>query len=99
MLHVYPIRFSLSAPGCRKLIAMTFKDFDRITVDPETMGGKPCVRGMRVTVGMITGMVASGKTSAEILELYPYLEADDVRQALVFAAWRVEEGDLQLQSG
>lgn len=78
---------------------MTFKDFDRITVDPEVMGGKPCVRGLRVTVGMITGMVAAGKNAAEILGLYPYLEADDIRQALEFAAWRVEEADLPLQTG
>ncbi len=78
---------------------MTFKDFDRITVDPEVMGGKPCLRGMRVTAGMITGMVAAGKTTGQILELYPYLEADDIRQALEFAAWRVEEADLPLQTG
>ena len=64
---------------------------DRITLNPEVMGGKPCIRGMRVTVGTVVGLVASGHTHAEILALYPYLEADDIRQALAYAAWRSEE--------
>lgn len=55
---------------------------DRITVDPQIMGGKPCIRGMRVTVGMIVGMLAEGHSSAEILKLYPYLEPEDIAQAL-----------------
>jgi uncharacterized protein (DUF433 family) len=58
------------------------------------MGGKPCIRGMRVTVGMIVGMVASGHSTQEIIELYPYLEEEDVRQSLAFAAWRVEEVEI-----
>jgi uncharacterized protein (DUF433 family) len=72
------------------------KDLDRITLNPETMGGKPCIRGLRVTVGMIVGLVASGKTNQEILELYPYLEEADIRQALMYATWRTEEIDLPL---
>lgn len=60
----------------------------RITFDPLVMGGKPCIRGMRVTVGMIVGLVASGYSTAEILKAYPYLEAEDVKQALQYAAWR-----------
>jgi uncharacterized protein (DUF433 family) len=67
------------------------RQLDRITFDPAVMGGKPCIRGMRVTVGMIVGMVASGHDSDEILRLYPYLEPDDIRQALSYAAWRAEE--------
>lgn len=63
----------------------------RITRDPEVMGGKPCIRGMRVTVGMIVGMLASGTSEAELLELYPYLEPEDIREALAYAAWRAEE--------
>ena len=63
----------------------------RITVDPAVMGGKPCIRGMRVTVGTIVGLVAAGHSSEEILRLYPYLEPDDIREALSYAAWRVEE--------
>ncbi len=70
---------------------MELRHLDRITFDPVVMGGKPCIRGMRVTVGMIVGMVASGQDTNEILRLYPYLEPDDIRQALSYAAWRAEE--------
>lgn len=69
---------------------------ERITVSPDVMGGKPCIRGLRVTVGTIVGLLAQGKTAAEILGLYPYLEADDVREALTYAAWRSEEIDVPL---
>jgi uncharacterized protein (DUF433 family) len=69
---------------------------DRITRDPTVMGGKPCVRGMRVTVGMIVGLVASGHSFGEILTAYPYLEEEDIRQALAYAAWRVEEFEVPL---
>ena len=69
---------------------------DRITRSPEVMGGKPCLRGMRVTVGTVVGLVASGHTSAEILAAYPYIEAEDIRQALAYAAWRVEEIEVPL---
>ncbi|WDN88122.1 hypothetical protein BuS5_01090 [Desulfosarcina sp. BuS5] len=70
----------------------------RISLDPGTMGGKPCIRGMRVTVGMIVGLIASGNTKEKILELYPYLEAEDINEALSYAAWRVEEIDVPLFS-
>ncbi|MCX7840302.1 MAG: DUF433 domain-containing protein [Anaerolineae bacterium] len=63
----------------------------RITFDPNVMGGKPCIRGMRVTVGTIVGLVAAGYSTADILKAYPYLEEDDIRQALAYAAWRVEK--------
>ena len=69
---------------------------DRITRSPEVMGGKPCLRGMRVTVGTVVGLVASGRSSAEILAAYPYIEAEDIRQALAYAAWRVEEIEVPL---
>ena len=69
---------------------------DRITFDPKIMGGKPCVRGMRITVGTIVGLVAAGRSRTDILDLYPYLEDKDIEQALKFAAWRVEEMDLPL---
>jgi uncharacterized protein (DUF433 family) len=71
-------------------------NLDRITRDPEVMGGKPCLRGMRVTVGTIVGLVASGHSTAEILAAYSYLEDEDIRQALAYAAWRVEEIELPL---
>jgi uncharacterized protein (DUF433 family) len=69
---------------------------DRITRDPEVMGGKPCLRGMRVTAGTVVGLVASGHSYEEILAAYPYLEQEDIRQALAYAAWRVEEIEVPL---
>ena len=66
----------------------------RVSHDPNVMGGKPCIRGMRVTVGAIVGLVASGKSREEILRLYPYLESEDIAEALSYAAWRVEEIEL-----
>jgi uncharacterized protein (DUF433 family) len=68
----------------------------RITFNPAVMGGKPCIRGMRVTVGMIVGLVASGHNKQEILEMYPYLESEDIDEALHYAAWRVEEIEVPL---
>ena len=70
--------------------------FERITFDPRVMGGKPCLRGLRVTVGMIVGLVAAGKTPLEVLELFPYLEREDVQQSLAYAAWRTQEHDVSL---
>ncbi len=72
------------------------KTIDRITFDPEVMGGKPCIRGMRVTVGTLVGLVATGRTRDEILKLYPYLDDEDIAQALTYAAWRTEEIDVPL---
>lgn len=74
------------------------KEFDRITFDPNVMGGRPCLRGIRVTAGTIVGLVASGHSTQEILELYPYLEAEDIKQALGYAAWRADELELPLGS-
>ncbi len=70
--------------------------FGRITFDPLVMGGKPCIRGMRVTVGTIVGLVASGYLFDDILNAYPYLEREDIAQALRYAAWRVEEVEYPL---
>ncbi|MBI1766308.1 MAG: DUF433 domain-containing protein [Acidobacteria bacterium] len=63
----------------------------RITSDPKVMDGKPCLRGMRVTVGTVVGLLAAGHSDEEILQLYPYLELADLREALAFAAWRAQE--------
>jgi len=71
-------------------------NLDRITRNPEVMGGNPCLRGMRVTVGTIVGLVATGHSNAEILAAFPYIEEEDIRQALAYAAWRVEEIELLL---
>ena len=72
------------------------KEFARITLDPAVMGGKPCVRGLRVTVGMIVGLLAAGRSREEILKAYPYLEPEDIDHALAYAAWRVEEREVSL---
>lgn len=72
------------------------QQLDRITSNPLVMGGKPCIRGQRVTVGTLIGLVASGKTTEQILALYPYIEAEDITQALRYAAWRSEEIELPL---
>ena len=68
----------------------------RITHDPQVMGGRPCIRGLRVTVGTVVGLLASGRTVDEILNAYPYLEKDDVHAALSYAAWRAEEVEVPL---
>lgn len=65
--------------------------FDRITFDSQIMGGRACVRGMRVTVSLILNLVANGMSTEEILDTYPYIERDDIRQALHYAAWLAEE--------
>ncbi|MCE7069729.1 MULTISPECIES: DUF433 domain-containing protein [unclassified Dyadobacter] len=71
---------------------------DRITFDPNMMGGKPCIRGMRVTVGTLVGLVASGSTFDNILQAYPYIEIEDIKQALSYAAWRSEEIEMPFQA-
>ena len=76
----------------------TLKEFKRITMDPAVMGGKPCIRGMRVTVGTIVGLMAAGKAIEEVLAAYPYIEREDILQAVTYAAWRSEEKDLPLVS-
>jgi uncharacterized protein (DUF433 family) len=73
-------------------------DLDRITQQPEVMGGKACVRGMRVTVGMIVGQIGAGHSVDDLLADYPYLEREDILQSLRYAAWRSEEREVALQS-
>lgn len=74
------------------------RSFDRITIDPDVMGGKACIRGMRVTVGTVVGLLAAGRSHAEILETYPYLEREDIDQSLAYAAWRLEEREVSLST-
>ena len=74
------------------------KTLKRITFNPAVMGGRPCIRGLRVTVGTVVGLLASGHAREEILKLYPYLEAEDIDEALAYAAWRVEEIEVPLES-
>jgi uncharacterized protein (DUF433 family) len=72
--------------------------FDRITMDPEVMGGKPCIRGMRVTVGMIVEAMAAGRTIEHLLVDFPYIEESDIRQALAFAARLAQGHEVRLAS-
>lgn len=74
-------------------------NFDRITQQPDMMGGRACIRGMRVTVGMIVGMIGSGHSIEAILADYPYLEREDILQALRYAAWRADEREVLLAAG
>ena len=72
--------------------------FERITFDPARMGGKPCIRNMRITVGTIVGQIGAGQAIDSLLADYPYLEREDILQALRYAAWRVEEREIELRS-
>jgi uncharacterized protein (DUF433 family) len=72
------------------------EQLDRITMRPDQMGGRPCIRDMRMTVGMIVGQIAAGQSIDELLGDYPYLEREDVSQALRYAAWRAEEREIKL---
>ena len=69
---------------------------DRITQQPNVMGGKACIRGMRVTVGMIVGQIGTGLSIEDVIADYPYIEREDVMQALRYAAWRAEEREVEL---
>ena len=74
------------------------ESLDRVTQQPQVMGGRACIRGMRVTVGMIVGMIGAGHSVEEVLAYYPYLEREDVMQALRYAAWLAEEREIVLPS-
>lgn len=76
----------------------TFKGFPRITVNPAVMGGKPCIRGMRVTVGMILGNLGGGTSIEQLLQGYPYLEREDVLEAIRYGAWLAQSRELELES-
>lgn len=71
---------------------------DRITQNPAVMGGRPCIRGLRVTVGSLVGQMAAGRSIEQVLQDYPYIEREDIFQALRYAAWRSEEREIQLQA-
>ena len=73
------------------------QNLDKITFDPNVMCGKPCIRGMRVTVGTLVGLLASGYSVERILAAYPYLAEGDRRQSLAYAAWRAEEVEVSLE--
>ena len=74
------------------------EEFNRITRNPAVMGGKACIRGMRVTVGMIVGQIAEGSTPEQLLAEFPYIEREDITQALRYAAWLASEREVLLAS-
>ena len=74
------------------------KSLNRITMNPDVMGGKACIRGMRITVGTVVGLLAAGRSTDEILKAYPYLEREDIDQSLAYAAWRLEEHEVPLST-
>lgn len=78
---------------------MDFDELDRITINPEVMGGKPTIRGMRVTVGMIVGQIGAGRTVDELLDDYPYLEREDILQALRYAAYLAQGREVVVVRG
>jgi len=73
------------------MVMTTLKPFDRITVDPNVMNGRPCIRGMRVQVSLILTLVANGMSTEEIIKAYPYIEPEDISQCLRYAAWLAED--------
>ena len=75
------------------------KSPEGIVLDPDIMGGKPCIRGTRVTVGLVVGMLSKGHDRQEILTLYPYLRSEDIDAALEYAAWRAEEQEVSVTGG
>jgi uncharacterized protein (DUF433 family) len=93
-----PAGYTEARIATRKGWTMDRMTLDRITANPSIMGGKPCVRGTRVTVGTIVGLVAAGHEFDQILAAYPYLEREDISQALSYAAWRAEEREVDLVS-
>lgn len=72
---------------------------ERIVLHPDTMGGRPCIRGTRVTVGTIVGLLGQGHERSEILDLYPYLKPEDIDSALTYAAWRADEHEVSVATG
>lgn len=87
---------STDAPTAVPAMLSSMETLERITWNPAAMGGKPCIRAIRITVGTIVGLLAAGRSAAEGLAAYPFLEEVDIRQALRYAAWRVEEIEVPL---
>jgi uncharacterized protein (DUF433 family) len=73
------------------------RTLDRITIDPEVMGGRPCIRGNRITVNIIVGLIAAKHSREDILRMYPFLEDEDITQALQYAAWRSNEEEVPIR--
>jgi uncharacterized protein (DUF433 family) len=91
-----PLLMPLRGAKNDKEMDMTLEHFDRITQDPGVMGGKPCIRGMRLTVGRILSQIGAGETIDELLTDYPYLEREDILQSLQYAAWLAQGREVAL---
>jgi len=91
-----PLNTQTQAPTIDSGLESPMQGLDRITQSPDVMGGKACIRGLRVTVGMVVGQIGAGHSVDEVLADYPYLEREDVMQALRYAAWRAEEREIVL---
>lgn len=74
------------------------KRIERITHDPAVMAGRPCIRGLRVTVSTILNLLSAGRSIDEVLQAYPYLEREDIHAALAYAAWRTDESEVPLSA-
>jgi uncharacterized protein (DUF433 family) len=104
--HACPVLSSFILGACCAIVGLVWifflevsmRQLKRITVDPQVMGGKPCIRDLRVTVGTIVGLIGAGRTTEDVLEAYPYLEREDILEALSYAAWRAEEIEVSLAS-
>ena len=92
--HLFPVRSAVRI--LLFAVSRCCVKFTRITHNPAVMGGKPCIRGLRVTVGTVVGLLASGESRERILQAYPYLEPADLDEALAYAAWRLEEREEEL---
>jgi uncharacterized protein (DUF433 family) len=84
-------QFPETTTNFEKIGGISMREFDRITFDPKVMGGRACIRGMRVTVSLVVNLVANGMTTEEIIDAYPYLAPEDINQALQYVAWLAEE--------
>lgn len=88
-LVVLNATFSMCVRASERCYGACMGQLDRITLRPDMMGGRACIRGMRVTVGMLVGQIGTGRTIDDVLADYPYLEREDIMQALQYAAWLV----------
>ena len=98
LLVVLNATFSMCGRASECCYGACMGQLDRITQRPDMMGGRACIRGMRVTVGMLVGQIGAGRTIEDVLADYPYLEREDIMQALQYAAWLAEEREVMLSS-
>lgn len=91
MKKCYKMSYPLHSIQGEKIVMTKLKPFDRLTVDANTMNGKPCIRGMRIQVSLILNLVANGMSTEEVIKAYPYIEPEDISQCLRYASWLAED--------